>query len=106
MSDPHNDLPSNVGTILKINGKLLYAAFLTGIGVWLWPDDLLLGYGWVYIAIVLWCSSIGLVYQAARLALEQWLRDRRISKTINQGVKPKSTKFASIEKLREAGLIK
>lgn len=94
----------NTGTILKINGKLLYAAFLSTIGWLIWPDSLL-GWGWGYIAIIFWFSAVGLVIQALQLAVKQWLHDRKLSAFKAQGPSQTSAKMATEETLRDAGVL-
>lgn len=94
---------SSIGTILGVNGRLLYAALLAAVAWYIWPETMR-GYGWAYISIILWLASIALVIAACKAALKIYARDRAVSKYLAQGNKPKTAEMASSQALRNAGM--
>lgn len=94
---------SSLGTIIGINARLLYAAIMTGVAWYIWPDSLR-GYGWGFISICLWLSSFGLFVEACKAALKLYARDRAMRTYLSQGNKPKTAEMASSDALRKAGM--
>lgn len=103
MKQSNNTTPSANGSTAIINGKLLAAATLTGIGAWLYPSSIQ-DWGWGFLAIMLWLSSFGLVIEVIRLAVKIYLRDRALAKFTSQGQQPKSAELASSDALQNAGM--
>lgn len=95
--------PSINGSAAIINGKLLAAATMTSTGVWLYPSSIQ-EWGWGFLAIMLWLSSLGLVVEVIRLAVKIHQRDRALSKFTTQGHQPKSAELASSDTLQSAGM--
>ncbi|MDD9911206.1 MAG: hypothetical protein OXR62_16180 [Ahrensia sp.] len=103
MNQSINTPPSAYGSTATINGKLLAAATMTGIGAWLYPSSIQ-DWGWGFLAIMLWLSSLGLVVEVIGLAVKIYLRDRALSKFASQGHQPKSAEMASSDALQNAGM--
>jgi hypothetical protein len=94
---------SSFGTIIGINARLLYAALMSSLAWYIWPDSMR-GYGWGFLSICLWLSSFALFVEACKAALKLYARDRAVSKYLAQGNKPKTAEMASNDALRNAGM--
>lgn len=93
-------------SILRINGRLLFAAILTFGAWWLWSNATVAWWGlWLVAvfyalgALVTFLSALGDI----RRVIE---RDREIDAFERQGPAPQSDRLASDRELREQGLIK
>ncbi|MGJ8572284.1 MAG: hypothetical protein ACSHXI_16460 [Hoeflea sp.] len=94
---------SSLGTIIGINARLLYAALMSAVAWYIWPESMR-GYGWGFISICLWGSSIALFIEACKSAVKLFARDRAVSKYLAQGNKPKTAEMASSQALKNAGM--
>ena len=102
--ETNNPYQSSFGSIVQINFRLLLAFSFTFIGWWIWPDTAL-GWGWGFLAILLFTSSLGLFIEAIKAMTKLYVNDVRIGKYTAQGSKPKSAKLASDDALRNSGMI-
>ena len=103
---PNKQLPANqnsIGTILMINGRLLYATILSALGWYLWPETMR-DFMWGFYSILLWLASFVLFVEAVKSAVKLYARDRAVANYLAQGSKPKTAEMASTDALRNAGM--
>lgn len=94
---------SSLGTIFKINAKLLYAVFLAAACYLIWPTNPK-WWGFGLVSITAGLASIGLVIEAVRAMGQLFTRDKVVGEYMAQGNKPKSSDLASDDALKEAGM--
>lgn len=96
-------LPS-LGAIVRIN-MLLFMGSLSGVIAWaIWPDALE-GWGWGFIAIILWANVVACVVSALREMSQLYIRDKAVAAIMAQSNTSKSDQLASMEDLRRGGMI-
>tara|TARA_R110002126_G_scaffold239459_12_gene382803 strand:- start:1262 stop:1567 length:306 start_codon:yes stop_codon:yes gene_type:complete len=93
------------GTIYQINIKLLLALTCALIAFYSWPTHPKY-WGFGFMSICMGLSAIGVTFDALRMMTKLYQRDKALSKYMAQGNKPKSSKMASLDALRKAGMIK
>ena len=100
----NNPYQSSFGTIVQINFKLLIAFSSSFVGWLIWPDTAL-GYGWGFLAILLFMSALGLFIEAIKAITKLYVNDGTVGKYTAQGNKPKSAELASDDALKNSGMI-
>lgn len=98
-----NPSDNSFGTTVQINSKFLFAALCIFIAYISWPTDAKYwGYG--FISICMGLASIGLIIDAIKMMVKLYQRKKIIAEYMAQGKKPKSSKMASEDALRKAGM--
>lgn len=95
---------SSLGTVIGINARLLYAAMMSAFAWYIWPETML-GYGWGFISICLWLSSVVLFIQAVKAAIKIYHRDKVLAAYAAQGGQPKTAKLTSADALKKSEMI-
>ncbi|PCJ82172.1 MAG: hypothetical protein COA52_20230 [Hyphomicrobiales bacterium] len=93
------------GTIYQINIKLLFALTCALIAFYSWPSHPKY-WGFGFISICMGLAAIGVAFDALRTMAKLYQRDKTLSKYMAQGNKPKSSKMASLDAMKKAGMIK
>ena len=91
------------GATAQINSKLLFAAFCVFTAYICWPTNAKYwGYG--IISICMGLASIQLVVDAIKTMNKRYKRNKAYAEIMALGEKPKSSKMASEDALRKAGM--
>ncbi len=94
---------SSSGVILKINTRLLGAAGFGFIAYVIWPSSSE-GWGLGLISVLLWVAVGTLLVEALIAMIKLYTRDKAVADYLAQGKKPKSSKMASDDVLKEMGM--
>lgn len=95
----------NIGPVVAINTKLLSCALLAGATWYLWPASWLEGWRSGVLAVFAACGAIMSLVQALKAMIQLYTRDRAIAEFQELGAKPKSSRMASHDALKAAGMI-
>lgn len=94
----------SLGAIVRINMHGFWVV-LASVAAWaIWPNTLT-GWGWGFIAIILWCSAFASLIQGLREMTQLYLRDKAIAAITAHSSAAKSDSLASQDDLRRRGLI-
>lgn len=103
MAKPQKPPYDHIGQTIMINLYLGYAVFLAVAAYWIWPQDPR-WWGFYGLAILLWCSAFGLVWNALRTMLKlKRARDNWIA-IQSRGNAPKNATLASKNDLQNRGM--
>lgn len=96
--------PSAIGTIVRVNLKLLLATALCGLAWALWPTSPQ-WWGLGLVSAFLGIAAASELVEAARLIVKLCQRDRTLKDLEARGAQAKSSTLASRDALRKAGMI-
>lgn len=96
---------SSRGHIFAINAKLCWACCLCFGGYFIWPEQLV-GYGWGFLALIMFAAAIGLVINAVMLMIKLHNFKRPQEEFLAGGNEVKSSSLASKDFLTEKGVIR
>lgn len=96
--------PNSTGEIISINGSLLTAAALATTAWFTWPSEPE-WWGFGFISILCGGAAVGKLIAAIREMTRLYLRDRALAAFMKKGAKPQSSKLASSDALRQAGML-
>ncbi len=94
----------SLGSVARINGMLLLAAFYAAIAWISWPTHPQ-WWGFGVISVLSACACLGALIQSLREMTTLYLRDRTLADYESQAKKQKNADLASDETLRQAGVI-
>jgi len=99
-----NSLPDSSEAKFQINFKLFMSLAFAFSAYWIWPSNpKWWGFGLISIVFVL--VAISLLIEALGLMMKLYARDKALREYMAQGNKPKSSKLASSDTLKKAGVI-
>lgn len=104
-SNRHSVRPpfNEVGVIISVNLKLLYAALLGAISWWIWPSDPK-WWGFFILSILLGALSISLVLEAIRSSRRLRAAKNRWAAHQALGNAPKNARLAGKHDLQNGGM--
>lgn len=96
--------PRSTGTVVGINLKLLGATLLAFAAWALWPSS---PEWWAFglLSILIGASASGVLIDALRAMAKLYARDKALVRLMATGAEPRSSKLASDDALRQAGVI-
>ena len=99
-----NPFQTSNGATAQINSKL-FLAFICALAAWLiWPTNPQ-WWGFGLISIMLAAGAFLAFIDALQSMKKIYMRDKAMAEYMAQGNKPKSSKLASTDALRKAGVI-
>lgn len=98
-------LQRSMGSVVAINMKLLSCALLAGAAWYLWPTSWLEEWRSGVLAVFAAWGTVIAAMQALKAMIALYTRDKAIDEFQAHGLQPKSSKMASHDALKAAGML-